>query len=199
MNNQTLNKSNRTKLTINDHKKQIIQLVDEQPVEIYCEVIGSRPSPIFNWYLGDQKLPSNHYTQWPPSNSRAPIPPTVTNSLNAHRSTFNHHNNFYSAQSSLNKTNNVNNLNSFNSFTDIALSISNQHLAISTLHFKPTYESDGKLLTCRAENSLLTDHRQSSIEHHVQLDIQCKYFSINLIIFIKNLLFNDNFSLILFA
>lgn len=166
LNTQTLNKFNRTKSI--ESRKQIVQLVDEQPVEIYCEVIGSRPAVTFSWYLGDQKLPSNHYTQWPPSNSRAPLTSTLTS-----RTSSQFNNNPYSVHS--NQTINVNsNLNGLNKFTTTAL-ISNQHLAISTLHFKPTADADGKQLTCRAENSLLSDHRLSSIETHVQLDVQCKF------------------------
>lgn len=168
-------KANRTKLA-SETTKPLLQLVDDQPVEIYCEVIGSRPASIFSWYLGDQKLPSNHYTQWPPSNSRAPLTNALIGRSPAATPAFS--SNFYSAQlvnSSSNKTASVNS-NSFsnsNTFASTAL-ISNQHLAVSTLHFKPTAEADGKQLTCRAENTLLTDHRYSSVEAAVQLDVQCK-------------------------
>lgn len=168
-------KNNQTK-SPGETKKPVLQLVDDQPVEIYCEVIGSRPAPIFSWYLGDQKLPSNHYTQWPPSNSRAPLNNALIGRPAlpiAPSSAFS--SNFYSAQlvNSSNKTASVNSFSNSNTFTSTAL-ISNQHLAVSTLHFKPTAEADGKQLTCRAENSLLSDHRYSSVEAHVQLDVQCK-------------------------
>lgn len=166
-------KLNRTKSADEINKKQILQLVEDQPVEIYCEVIGSRPAPLFSWYLGDQKLPSNHFTQWPPSNSRAPSTNSLT-SLPRSSSISLFNNNFYSAQSisiNNNKTNSVNNL---NNIASTALTVSN-HIAISTLHFKPTVEADGKQLTCRAENTLLSDHRFSFVEHHVQLDVQCKF------------------------
>ena len=173
-------KSNRTKSTNETVKKQILQLVDDQPVEIYCEVIGSRPAPVFSWFLGDQKLPSNHFTQWPPSNNRAPL---TTNSLTTKSSSSSFNHNFNSVQTVNNKTatnvNNLNNLNNLNAFTTTSTAlISNQHLAISTLHFRPTADADGKQLACRAENSLqnslLSDHRLSSVESHVQLDVQCK-------------------------
>lgn len=162
------NKSNRTKI---ETKKPIIQLIDNQPVEIYCEVKGSRPAPVFSWYLDNEKLASNFYTQWPPSNSRASL--SSTNSLSMNSRFFQQNSNLYSAQTvNSNQTTNVNNL---NTLTTTAL-ISNQHLAVSTLHFKPTADADGKQLICRAENSLLSDHRLSSIETHVQLDVQCKSF-----------------------
>lgn len=172
----TNGKINRTKSTPAEPKKPVLQLVDDQAVEIYCEVIGSRPAPFFSWYLGDQKLPSNRYTQWPPSNSRAPLtsspidrpsPPVASPAFSS---------NFYSAQLVNNNKTSSANSNSFsnsNTFASTAL-ISNQHLAVSTLHFKPTADADGKQLTCRTENSLLSDHRHSSVEAHVQLDVQCK-------------------------
>ena len=171
-------KANRTK-SPSETKRPVLQLVDDQPVEIYCEVIGSRPAPIFSWYLGDQKLPSNHYTQWPPSNNRAPLTNTLAGRPASPVASSAFSGDFYSAQlvNSSNKTASVNS-NSFpnsKTFASTAL-ISNQHLAVSTLHFKPTAEADGKQLTCRAENSLLIDHRHSSVEAHVQLDVQCKYY-----------------------
>lgn len=174
LNSPTNGKTNRTKSSSVEPKKPILQLVDDQPVEIYCEAIGSRPAPVFSWYLGDQKLPSNRYTQWPPANSRAPLTSSPIDRPASPVASSAFSSNFYSAQLvNSNKSANSNSFSNSNTFASTAL-ISNQHLAVSTLHFKPTADADGKQLTCRTENSLLADHRHSSVEAHVQLDVQCK-------------------------